>query len=61
MKDGARGKSAGVPEQPCATKPQLARQVLTHAFNAQVPAAWVTGESVYGNDRRLRLWLEAQE
>jgi len=60
--DRERWKSAGVPEkQPCATKPQLARQLLERAFNAKVPAAWVTGESVYGDDRRLRLWLEAQE
>jgi SRSO17 transposase len=25
-----------------------------------MPARWVTGGSVYGHDRRLRLWLEAQ-
>jgi SRSO17 transposase len=43
-----------------ATKPQLARQVLTRAFDAQVPAAWVTGESVYGDERRRRVWLEAR-
>jgi hypothetical protein len=24
-------------------------------------AAWVTGNSVSGDDRRLRLWLEAHE
>jgi SRSO17 transposase len=59
--DRERCQSAGVPEQqPFATKPQLARQLLARAFNAQVPAAWVTGDSVYGDDRR-RLWLEAQE
>ena len=59
--DRARCQSAGVPEeQPFATKPQLARQLLERAFNAKVPAAWVTGDSVYGDDRRLRLWLEAQ-
>ncbi len=52
----------GVPEkQPFATKPQLARQMLERAFDAQVPAAWVTGDSVYGDDRRLRVWLEEQE
>ena len=39
---------------------QLARQLLTRAFDAQVPAAWVTGDSVYGDDRRLRVWLEAR-
>jgi SRSO17 transposase len=26
-----------------------------------VPAAWVTGDEVYGGDRHLRLWLEEQE
>jgi SRSO17 transposase len=25
-----------------------------------VPAQWITGDSVYGHDRRLRMWLEAQ-
>ncbi len=60
--DSARCERAGVPEkQPLATKPQLARQLLTRAFDARVPMAWVTGDSVYGNDRRLRVWLEEQE
>jgi SRSO17 transposase len=60
--DRERCKRAGLPEQhPFATKPQLARQMLQRAFDAQVPAAWVTGDSVYGDDRRLRLWLEAHE
>ena len=27
---------------------------------AGVPFAWVTGDTVYGNDRRLRRWLEEQ-
>ena len=30
------------------------------AFAAGMPAKWVTGDSVYGDDRRLRMWLEAQ-
>jgi SRSO17 transposase len=60
--DSARCERAGVPEkQPFATKPQLARQLLTRAFDARVPMAWVTGDSVYGNDRRLRVWLEEQD
>ena len=32
--------------------------MLKRAFAARVPAAWVTGDSVYGDDRRLRVWLE---
>jgi SRSO17 transposase len=51
-----------VPEkQPCATKPHLARQLRQRALEARVPAAWVTGESVYGDDRQLRVWLEEPE
>jgi SRSO17 transposase len=59
--DRERCAHAGVPEEQLfATKPQLARQMLKRAFDAQVPAAWVTGDSVYGDDRRLRVWLEEQ-
>jgi SRSO17 transposase len=59
--DRDRCRQAGIPEDRCfATKPQLARQMLARAFAAGVPAKWVTGDSVYGDDRRLRMWLEAQ-
>jgi SRSO17 transposase len=34
--------------------------MLERALAAGVPAKWVTGDSVYGDDRRLRMWLEAQ-
>jgi SRSO17 transposase len=44
-----------------ATRPELARCMLERTFQAGVSAAWVTGDSVYGNERRLRMWLEAQE
>jgi SRSO17 transposase len=58
--DRERCRQAGIPaDRPFATKPQLARQLLARAFAAGVPAKWVTGDSVYGDDRRLRLWLEA--
>jgi SRSO17 transposase len=57
--DVERCRQAGIPtDRAFATKPQLARQMLTRAFTAGVPATWVTGDSVYGDDRRLRLWLE---
>ena len=34
--------------------------MLQRAFEAQVPAAWVTGDSIYGNDGKLRVWLHEQ-
>src|SRR5262249_43458223 len=42
-------------------KPQLAQQMLKRAFDAGIPGAWVTGESVYGDNRSLRLGLEAHD
>ena len=54
-------RQAGIPdERRFATKPQLAQQMLARVLAAGVPARWVTGNSVYGHDRRLRMWLEAQ-
>jgi SRSO17 transposase len=60
--DAARRTEAGVPEAVAfATKPELARRLLERARAAGVRAAWVTGDSIYGGDRRLRVWLEQQE
>ncbi len=60
--DLERRHEAGVPEEVAfATKPELARRMLARALEAGVPAAWVTGDSIYGGDRRLRVWLEQQE
>ena len=60
-KERERCRKAGIPEdRRLATKPQLARQMLARALGAGVPAKWVAGDSVDGDDRRLRLWLEAQ-
>jgi SRSO17 transposase len=62
MQNRERCAQAGMPaERPFATKPALARDMLAPACQAGVSARWVTGDSVYGEDRRLRLWLEAQE
>jgi SRSO17 transposase len=59
--DRERCRQAGIPEdRRLATKPQLVQHMLAHAFAAGVPAQWVTGDRVYGHDRRLRMWLEAQ-
>jgi SRSO17 transposase len=58
--DRDRCRQAGVPEdRRLTTKPQLAQRMLARAFAASVPEAWVAGDSVYGDDRRLRLWLES--
>ena len=60
--DRARCLQAGMPqERACATQPALARCMLERACRAGVPVSWVTGDRVYGDDRRLRMWLEAQE
>lgn len=59
--DTARRQAAGVPAAVVfATKPQLAQRMLQRARDAGVPARWITGDTVYGGDRKLRLWLEAQ-
>src|SRR5690606_34977925 len=44
-----------------ATKPQLARKMIERALEAGVPCGWITGDEVYGRDRRLRGWLESRE
>jgi SRSO17 transposase len=59
--DKPRCQQAGVPETVgFATKPMLAKQMIARALGAGVPARWVTADSVYGNDGKLRGWLEAQ-
>jgi SRSO17 transposase len=57
--DRARCAQAGIPTtRAFHTKPALAKQMLERVFAAQVPVRWVTGDSIYGDDRRLRIWLE---
>ena len=59
--DAERRQEAGAPEAVSfATKPELARRMVERARAAGVPVAWVTGDSIYGGDRRLRVWLEQQ-
>jgi SRSO17 transposase len=59
-KDPKRCKEAEVPAERCKTipKPTLAKQMLERAFAHDVKAAWVTGDTVYGGDYKLRSWLE---
>jgi hypothetical protein len=60
--DRARCRRAGIPDKRAfATKPELARQMLERAFEAGVTLAYVTGDSIYGDDRALRGWLEERK
>jgi SRSO17 transposase len=61
VQDSARRGEAGVPpEVSVATKPELARRMLARAFAAGVPASWVSGDEIYGNDGAFRRWLVAE-
>ncbi len=59
--DRARCRAAGIPDDVAfATKPEQARAMLERALGAGVPAAWVTADSIYGDVKYLRVWLEAR-
>ncbi len=59
--DVERRREAGAPQDVVFhAKGQLAQQMIARAVSAGVPFAWVTGDTVYGNDRKLRRWLEEQ-
>src|SRR5918997_967267 len=56
--DSERRRQARVPEAVAfATKPQVVQRMLERAFAAAVPAAWVTGDEIYGDDGTFRRWL----
>jgi SRSO17 transposase len=60
--DGARRQEAGVPwETRCIPKPTLGKHLLERAFAAGVQASWVTADSIYGGDYKLRHYLEERE
>src|SRR5918993_2688577 len=60
--DAARRAAAGIPaEVVFATKPKLGLAMLDRALEAGVPFAWVTGDSVYEADHRIRRRLEARQ
>lgn len=57
--DPERMSAAGVPDSVTfATKPALARQMITRALDDGTPASWVAGDEVYGADPQLRADLE---
>ncbi len=60
--DRERRERAGVPEQiEMRTKPELAKEMLGRALDAGMKAAWVVADSVYGDSRRLGMFLEERE
>jgi SRSO17 transposase len=57
--DADRCRAAAVPEQVrFATKPELARRMIERALQAGAPYSWVAADEVYGNNSKLRQWLE---
>ena len=61
VKDSNRRRKAQVPEDVgFATKPAIARDLITSALDAGVPCAWVLADALYGSDSRLRRLLEAR-
>ena len=60
--DQERREQAAVPQQMgMRTKPKLAEEMLGRALDAGVKAAWVVTDSVYGDSRRLGMFLEERE
>jgi SRSO17 transposase len=56
--DPGRCRAAGIPEDTAfATKPALAKAMISCALDAGTPAAWVTADEVYGQDPALRAEL----
>ncbi len=60
--DPARRRAAKVPEEVTfRTRPQLAAEMLQHAWQQGVPMRWVIGDEVYGDSSELRDLIRAQE
>jgi SRSO17 transposase len=60
--DKERRERAGVPDEVgMRTKPELAKEMLQRALEAGVQATWVVADSVYGDSRRLGMFLEERE
>src|SRR5918994_233198 len=61
-KDRERRERAGVPKEVrMRTKPELAEDMLQRALGGGVKASWVIADSVYGDTRRLGMFLEERK
>jgi len=57
--DVERCQKAGIPETvKFQTKPKMALEMIQEATATGLSYKWVTGDSVYGDYRTIRLWLE---
>ena len=60
--DRPRCYQAGIPDTVSfATKPVLAQKMIERAVAAGVPFGWLTGDEAYGQDTKLRMWLELND
>jgi SRSO17 transposase len=60
--DQARCQAVGIPDDvEFATKPQLARRMIERAIAAGVPFGWFAADEAYGDNGKLRAWLEASQ
>lgn len=62
ISDAERRAKAGVPENTqFRTKPQMAADMLNTVKSNGMPFTWVSADSVYGNNCKLRLWCEEND
>jgi SRSO17 transposase len=60
--DSGRCAGAGIPaDATFATRPELARQMAGRAIGAGLPFAWFTADEAYGDNGKLRKWLQDSE
>jgi SRSO17 transposase len=60
--DRQRCRRAGIPDNVgFRTKPDLAIEMLSRLYQAQVPISWVVADEVYGQNAELRTWLESHQ
>ena len=60
--DAERCRSAHIPEDIAfATKPEMAREMIARALDADMPCSWVLADALYGSDSKLRRMLETRK